>query len=166
MFEVHYGIIRLYPNRGHSVLLSSRLNKHVRSQPVAERKRYVFQVNLIKTSGAESPFGAKKPVLPRICRLRLLPEASWETDTFSFINIFSCYCPPYFLSIPTRSNRKWRCTRNDPQRSGKETGSLKNQRTRNDHPDYGIPLIGQNTEKSPVELRRLSVTQTPVKTNS
>ena len=33
---------------------------------------------------------------------------------------------------------------------------------RNYHPNYSIK-IGQNTEKSPVELRRLAVIQTPVK---
>ena len=29
-----------------------------------------------------------------------------------------------------------------------------------DYPNYGIVKIGQNTEKSPVDLRRISVTQT------
>ena len=32
-----------------------------------------------------------------------------------------------------------------------------------DHPNYSIVENGQNTEKSPGDLRRLSVTQTPVK---
>ena len=40
---------------------------------------------------------------------------------------------------------------------------IKNQRTRGDHSDYSIIKIGQNTEKSPLDLRRLAVTQTPVK---
>ena len=31
-----------------------------------------------------------------------------------------------------------------------------------DHPDYSITEIGQNTEKSPGDLRRLAVTQGPV----
>ena len=31
-----------------------------------------------------------------------------------------------------------------------------------DHPNYSIVEIGQNTEKSPGDLRRLAVTQTPV----
>ena len=31
-----------------------------------------------------------------------------------------------------------------------------------DHPDYNIIKIGQNTEKSPGDLRTLAVTQTPV----
>ena len=32
-----------------------------------------------------------------------------------------------------------------------------------DHPDYSIVDNSQNTEKSPGDLRRLAVTQTPVK---
>ena len=32
-----------------------------------------------------------------------------------------------------------------------------------DHPNYSIVEIGQNTEKSPGYLRRLAVTQTPVR---
>ncbi len=32
-----------------------------------------------------------------------------------------------------------------------------------DNPNYYIVLNGQNTEKSPGDLRRLAVTQTPVK---
>ena len=32
-----------------------------------------------------------------------------------------------------------------------------------DHPNYRIIENGQNTEKSPGDLRRLAVTQTPVK---
>ena len=31
-----------------------------------------------------------------------------------------------------------------------------------DHPNYSIIEIGQNTKKSPGDLRRLAVTQTPV----
>ena len=34
---------------------------------------------------------------------------------------------------------------------------------RGDNPIYSIIKIGQNTEKSPGDLRRLAVTQTPVK---
>ena len=30
------------------------------------------------------------------------------------------------------------------------------------HPNYSIGKLGQNTEKSPEDLRRLAVTQTPV----
>ena len=42
----------------------------------------------------------------------------------------------------------------------KGTGRLENKRTSGDHPDYSIIKIGQNTEKSPEDLRRLAVTQT------
>ena len=47
----------------------------------------------------------------------------------------------------------------------KGTGGLKNNRTSGDHPNYYIIEYGQNTEMSPGDLRRLAVTQTPVKDN-
>ena len=36
-------------------------------------------------------------------------------------------------------------------------------KTSQDHPNYSIVEVGQKTEKSPGDLRRLVVTQTPVK---
>ena len=45
----------------------------------------------------------------------------------------------------------------------KETGGLGSWRTSGDHPNYYIIENGQNTEKSPGNLWRLAVTQTPVK---
>ena len=54
------------------------------------------------------------------------------------------------------SNCKWHA-RNNPQRVRR----LGNKRTRGDHLDYRINKIGQNTEKSPGELRRLAVAQNP-----
>ena len=60
------------------------------------------------------------------------------------------------------TNFKW-CARNNPKRLGKETGKFKDQRISEDHPDYSINEIHQNTKKSPGELRKLVVTQTPVK---
>ena len=59
------------------------------------------------------------------------------------------------------TNCNW-CTWKDPQKIGKRTGRLRNQRIRRDHPDYSITKIGQNTEKSPGDLRRFAVTQTAV----
>ena len=44
---------------------------------------------------------------------------------------------------------------------GTRTGGLENKRTSGDHPNYNIVAIGQNTEKSPGDLRRFAVTQTP-----
>ena len=44
-----------------------------------------------------------------------------------------------------------------------ETGGLRNKRTCGDHLNYCIIKIGQNTEKCPGDLRRIAVTQTPVK---
>ena len=41
-----------------------------------------------------------------------------------------------------------------------------NWRTSGDHSNYNIIENGQNTEKSPGDLRRLAGTQTPVKTIS
>ena len=48
------------------------------------------------------------------------------------------------------------------QRICNGTGGLGNKKTSGDHPNDSIIKIGQNTEKSPEELRRLAVTQTPV----
>ena len=45
----------------------------------------------------------------------------------------------------------------------KETGGLGSWRTSRDYPNYSIIENGQNNEKSPGDLRRLAVTQTPVK---
>ena len=45
----------------------------------------------------------------------------------------------------------------------KETGGLGGYRISGNHPNYSIIENGQNTEKSPGDLRRLAVTQTPVK---
>ena len=53
------------------------------------------------------------------------------------------------------------CTWNPLQRIGKE--KLGNTRTSRDHPNYSIIKIGQNSEKSPGDSRRLAVTQTPVR---
>ena len=49
------------------------------------------------------------------------------------------------------------------QRIGTGTGGLGNNRTCGDHPNYSIVEIGQNTEKSPGDLRRVAITQTPLK---
>ena len=45
----------------------------------------------------------------------------------------------------------------------KGTGGLGSRRTSGDHPNYSIVENYQITEKSPVDLRTLAVTQTPVK---
>ena len=47
----------------------------------------------------------------------------------------------------------------------KRTGGLGIWRTSGDHLNYSIAENGENTEKSPEDLRRLSITQTPVKNN-
>ena len=39
------------------------------------------------------------------------------------------------------------------------TGELGNKKTSGNHPNYSMIKIGQNTEKSPGDLRRLAVTQ-------
>ena len=46
---------------------------------------------------------------------------------------------------------------------GKKTRGLGNKRTSGENLNYSIAEIGQNTNKSPGDLRRLVVTQTPVK---
>ena len=50
----------------------------------------------------------------------------------------------------------------NPKRTGKRIGRLGNKMTSRDYPDYNIIKIGQNTEKSPGDLKRLTLTQTPV----
>ena len=47
----------------------------------------------------------------------------------------------------------------------KGTGELENNGTSGDHPNYYIIENSQNTEKSPGDLRTLTVTQTPLKDN-
>ena len=54
------------------------------------------------------------------------------------------------------------CTRNNSQMIGEGNGRLENKRTSRDHPNYSNFKIGQNTEESPGDLRRLAVTQTLV----
>ena len=62
------------------------------------------------------------------------------------------------------TNCNWRA-RYSQQRIGSGTGGLRNKRTSGDHPNYCIIEIGQNTEKSPGDLRRLTVIQAPLKDN-
>ena len=45
----------------------------------------------------------------------------------------------------------------------KGTGGIGSWRMSGDHPNYSVIENGQNTEKSPGDLRRLAVTQSPVK---
>ena len=54
------------------------------------------------------------------------------------------------------------CTWNNVYRVGKGTGRLENERSGN-HLDYIIIKIAENTDKSPGDLRRLAVAQTPVR---
>ena len=55
-----------------------------------------------------------------------------------------------------------RCARYRHQRIGTRTGGLGNKRTNGDHLNYSI---GQNTEKSPGDLKGLGLTQTPERHN-
>ena len=57
------------------------------------------------------------------------------------------------------------CTLYSNQMIGKGTRGIENKRTSGDHPNYSIIEIGQNTEKSPGDLRRHGVIQTPVEDN-
>ena len=59
------------------------------------------------------------------------------------------------------SNFKW-CSWYSHRRVGTGIGGLGNKMTNEDHPNYCIIEIGKNTEKSPGDMRRLGVTQTPV----
>ena len=51
---------------------------------------------------------------------------------------------------------------NKPYALGKITGKVGNQRTNQYSPNYGIIKISLNAEKSPRDLRKLVVSQTPV----
>ena len=60
------------------------------------------------------------------------------------------------------TNYNW-YTRYSYQRNSTGTGGLGNKRSSEDHPNYSIIKVGQNTEKSPGDLRKLTVTQTPTR---
>ena len=60
------------------------------------------------------------------------------------------------------THRVW-CFCYGHQRIINGTGSLGNERTNRDHPKFFPLMNGQNIETSPEELRRLTITQTPVK---
>ena len=51
------------------------------------------------------------------------------------------------------------------QRIGTATGGL-GKKARGDHPEYRINKISQKTEKSPGDLRKFAVTQTPGRNQS
>ena len=55
------------------------------------------------------------------------------------------------------------CSGYSHQMIGTRTGALSNNGMGGDCRNYSIVEIGQNTEKSPGDLRRLTVSQTPVK---
>ena len=55
------------------------------------------------------------------------------------------------------------CVWNSNKRITKGTGGLGSWRMSGDHPNYNIAENGQNTEMSSGDVRRLAVTQTPVK---
>ena len=56
----------------------------------------------------------------------------------------------------------WR-TQYSHQKIVEGTRELGNKRTSGDHPNYYITKTSHNTEKSPGDLLRLDVTQTPVR---
>ena len=55
------------------------------------------------------------------------------------------------------TNCNW-CIWNSNQRIAKGTGGHRSWRTRGDHPNNNIIENGQNTKKSPGDLRRFAVT--------
>ena len=61
-------------------------------------------------------------------------------------------------------NSKW-CAGKNPQKFNKRTGIHRILRTGREHPAWRMVKIGQDTEKSPGDLRSLAVTQTSVKDN-
>ena len=63
--------------------------------------------------------------------------------------------------IDNYNNCDW-CIWYSHQRIIKGTGGIGNKRKSGDHPNYYIIENGQNTEKSPEDVRRLPVAKTPV----
>ena len=63
------------------------------------------------------------------------------------------------------TNSSW-CTWNSPQRLGKKTIGIGNQRKNRDHADHSMVEIGQNVKKSPGDLKRFFITLIPVKKNT
>ena len=59
------------------------------------------------------------------------------------------------------TNHNW-CTWNNLQRLSKRMRGVGNQRMSRDHPNYSIVEVGQKTEKSSGDLRRLAVIQIPL----
>ena len=59
------------------------------------------------------------------------------------------------------TNCNW-YTRQSHQMIGTGTGGLGNKRTSGEYSNYSTVEIGQNTEKSPGDLRRLAITQPQV----
>ena len=60
------------------------------------------------------------------------------------------------------NNSSW-CSWYSHQRIGKRIRGLENKRTSETLRNYNVAEIGQNTEKSPGDLKRLAITQTQVK---
>ena len=60
------------------------------------------------------------------------------------------------------TNWNW-CSWYSHQRIVTRSGKIENKRTSGEYTNYSTLEIGQNTEKSSGELRRLAVTQTPVR---
>ena len=114
---------------------------------------------------------------PASCgRTHLPPSLNSTTSTGQGdipISSTGCTCFAVLLLIYTGAFLDWRlgrgsicnnwCSWYSHQRINKGTRGLRNKRTSGNHPNYCIIQIGQNTEKSPRDLRRLAVTQTPVK---
>ena len=60
-------------------------------------------------------------------------------------------------------NNCYSCTWNNTLRFVQRTGRYRNKMTSGGHPNYSLIKTGQNPEKSSRNLRRLTVTQTPMK---
>ena len=62
------------------------------------------------------------------------------------------------------TNSNW-CTGYNNQRISIGIEEVRNKKTSGNHPNNSIVEIGQNTEDSPGDLKRLVVTRTPVENN-
>ena len=101
----------------------------------------------------------KKKYCGLCCPNGLLSENQWKRRERQVLGL----CKRIKKAVEHESDKDTNYNWKGLKRLGNWTGRVGHQRTKRDHPDYNIVEIGQNTEKSPWDLWRFAVTQTPVK---
>ena len=96
-----------------------------------------------------------------ICTTLSSSIMSFMSSITSNLLSHQCSCVHIIIIIGHESDgdtsSNW-CAQNNAQRLGKRMRRQRNQRTSGQHPDYSIIKIGQDTEKSPGDQRRLAAT--------